>query len=88
MADHHRLLGTVILLREGFAHTRSIRRSLGGRGTEISVEASYEPPSGALGRVIALAVGQEPSQQVERELRRLKQVLEVGDVVEGAPSTP
>jgi uncharacterized membrane protein len=60
----------------------------GGRGTEIHVQVIYEPPSGALGRLIALAVGQGPSQQVERELRRLKQVLEVGDVTERARSTP
>jgi uncharacterized membrane protein len=58
----------------------------GGRGTEIHVQATYDPPGGAFARAIALTVGREPSQQVEGDLRRLKQVLEVGEVVESDAS--
>jgi uncharacterized membrane protein len=51
------------------------------RGTEIHVELAYEPPGGKLGSVIAKLFGEEPSQQVKSDLRRLKQVLETGEVV-------
>lgn len=58
----------------------------GGRGTEIHIEATYDPPGGPLGRAFALAFGQELSQQIEGDLRRLKQVLEAGEVVESDAS--
>ena len=56
-------------------------------GTEVRVELSYDPPGGALGKVVAKLFGEEPQQQVTDDLRRLKQVLETGEVVrsEGSP---
>lgn len=62
------------------------RAAPGGRGTEVHVEATYAPPAGDLGRLIALASGEEPGQQIEGDLRRLKQVLEIGEVVESDAS--
>ena len=56
-------------------------RAPGGRGTEVQLELSYDPPAGALGATIAKLFGKEPSQQVDGDLRRLKQVLETGEVV-------
>jgi uncharacterized membrane protein len=53
----------------------------GGRGTEIHVELSYEPPVGAAGEAFARLFGEEPSQQVAGDLRRFKQLLETGEVV-------
>ncbi|HYO94976.1 MAG TPA: SRPBCC family protein [Polyangiaceae bacterium] len=53
----------------------------GGRGTEVFVELRYEPPGGAVGAAIAKLFGEEPSQQVAGDLRRLKQVLETGEVM-------
>ena len=53
----------------------------GGRGTEIHVQLAYEPPAGALGAAFAKLFGEEPSMQVAGDLRRLKQVLETGEVV-------
>jgi Predicted integral membrane protein len=53
----------------------------GGRGTEIHVELRYDPPAGKLGTLVARLFGEEPGQQVERDLRRFKQVLETGEVV-------
>jgi uncharacterized membrane protein len=41
----------------------------------------YDPPAGVIGATIAKLFGEEPSQQVGDELRRLKQVLETGEVV-------
>ncbi|HEX5386479.1 MAG TPA: SRPBCC family protein [Gemmatimonadales bacterium] len=53
--------------------------ALGGRGTEVRVVLSYEPPAGRLGAAVATLFGEEPEQQVEDDLRRLKQVLESAD---------
>lgn len=53
----------------------------GGRGTEIHVRMQYDPPGGLIGATVAKLFGEEPSQQVDGDLRRLKQVLEVGEVV-------
>jgi uncharacterized membrane protein len=53
----------------------------GGGGTEVRVELAYGPPGGALGKVVAKLFGEEPQQQITDDLRRLKQVLETGEVV-------
>jgi uncharacterized membrane protein len=53
----------------------------GGRGTEVHVELDYDPPAGVVGATIARLFGAEPSQQVESDLHRFKQMLEVGEVV-------
>jgi uncharacterized membrane protein len=53
----------------------------GGRGTEVHVELRYDPPAGKLGALVAKLFGEEPGQQVAGDLRRLKQVLETGEVV-------
>jgi uncharacterized membrane protein len=51
------------------------------QGTEIHVELHYQPPGGKLGALAARLFGEEPNQQVKGDLRRLKQVLELGEVV-------
>jgi uncharacterized membrane protein len=51
------------------------------QGTEVHVELRYEPPAGALGAVFARLFGREPGQEVMSDLRRLKQVLEMGNVM-------
>jgi uncharacterized membrane protein len=53
----------------------------GGRGTELHVELTYSPPAGAIGARIAKFFGEEPSQQLDDDLRRFKQVLEVGETI-------
>jgi uncharacterized membrane protein len=50
-------------------------------GTEIRVVLHYDVPGGAVGRAVARLWGQEPSQQVRDDLRRLKAIMETGDVV-------
>lgn len=57
------------------------RPAPGGQGSEICVELSYDPPAGAIGSSIAKLFGREPSQQISADLRRLKQVLETGEVL-------
>jgi uncharacterized membrane protein len=57
------------------------RDAPGNRGTELLVELRYQPPGGKLGALVAKLFGEEPNQQVKSDLRRLKQVLEIGEVV-------
>jgi uncharacterized membrane protein len=57
------------------------RDAAGGRGTEVVVELNYQPPGGKMGALLAKLFGEEPEQQVKSDLRRLKQVLEIGEVV-------
>lgn len=57
------------------------REAPGNRGTEITVDLRYQPPGGKLGAFVAKLFGEEPSQQVKSDLRRFKQVLELGEVV-------
>lgn len=56
-------------------------RAPGGRGTEVRVELKYDPPGGAVGAAFAKLFGEEPSRQIAGDLRRLKQVLETGEVL-------
>src|SRR5215217_2731475 len=56
-------------------------RATGGRGTIIKVNIEYLPVGGVLGATVAKLFGEEPEQQLDDDLRRFKQVLEVGEVV-------
>jgi uncharacterized membrane protein len=56
------------------------RPAPGDRGTEVRAAIAYEPPAGQLGRLVAQLWGEEPGKQAHDDLRRLKQVLETGEV--------
>jgi uncharacterized membrane protein len=64
------------------------RDAAGGRGTEIVVDLRYRPPGGKAGALVAKLLGEEPNQQLRDDLRRFKQVIELGEVVrsEGSPA--
>jgi hypothetical protein len=47
----------------------------------VKVNIRYNPPAGIVGATIAQLFGEEPEQQLDDDLRRFKQVLEVGEVV-------
>jgi uncharacterized membrane protein len=53
----------------------------------VRVVLSYDPPAGRLGAAVAKLLGEEPSRQIEDDLRRLKQVMDSGETA-GAPATP
>lgn len=53
----------------------------GGRGTMLRVEIEYQMPGGNITANLARLINSEPGQQVADELRRLKMVLETGEVV-------
>jgi uncharacterized membrane protein len=57
-----------------------------GTGTEVRVVLSYEPPAGKVGVAFAKLLGEEPSKQVAEDLRRLKQVMDSGEVMTGSRS--
>ena len=56
-------------------------QATGGRGTVIHVELDYRPPGGAAGALVAKFLGQDPDGQLQIDLRRFKQVMELGEVV-------
>jgi uncharacterized membrane protein len=60
--------------------TVRFREASGGRGTEVAVDLEYQPPAGALGTALARLLGEEPQRQIEEDLRRLKQLMETGEV--------
>jgi uncharacterized membrane protein len=64
----------------------SFERASGGRGTVVRVELEYAPPGGAVGALFAKLFGEEPGQQIDDDLRRFKQIIEVGEVVKSDAS--
>jgi uncharacterized membrane protein len=58
------------------------KRAPGERGTEVRVEMQYIPPGGVVGATIAKLFGEEPEQQVSGDLRRFKQVMETGEIIQ------
>jgi len=61
-----------------------VRDAPGGRGTELSLHLAYDAPAGALGDMLASLMGVEPQQQARDDLRRLKQLLETGEIATNA----
>lgn len=63
------------------------RAAPGDRGTEVRVMLAYSPPLGAAGTVYGRLFNRLTEQQIVEDLRRLKQVLEAGEVptTEGQP---
>ncbi len=53
---------------------------IGGRGTRVQIDLSYRAPLGRTGAQIAKLLGEEPSQQIEEDLRRFKQLIETGEI--------
>jgi uncharacterized membrane protein len=71
-----RSVGTADVISAGSVHFNPTPRG----GTEIVVHLQYEPPAGKLGAWVASIFGEEPSQQIREDLRRLKAHLETGEV--------
>ncbi len=51
-----------------------------GRGTEVTATIVYQPPAGALGKLIAKLFQREPKIQARQDLRRFKQLMEAGEI--------
>jgi uncharacterized membrane protein len=59
----------------------------GGRGTQVSVNLQYEPPAGRAGALVATIAGREPSQSIREDLRRMKRLLEAGEIPRASVSS-
>ncbi|MDX3853390.1 SRPBCC family protein [Streptomyces sp. AK02-01A] len=65
----------------------SFQDAPGGQGTEVRVELDFTPPGGKAGAAVARLLGEHPEQQIHDDLRRFKQVMEVGEVVRSEGSS-
>lgn len=61
-------------------------RAPGNRGAEVKLEMTYAVPGGVVGQSIAKLFGKGIEQVMAGDLRRFKQVLEIGEVVESDAS--
>lgn len=52
----------------------------GDRGTELSVAMEYKAPPGPISRAVAMMAGFDPEQLVREGLRRIKQLMEAGEI--------
>jgi uncharacterized membrane protein len=55
------------------------------RGTVVRVTLTYDPPAGAVGKLIAKLSQKEPKVQARQDLRRFKQLMETGEVATAQP---
>lgn len=62
------------------AGTVHFLRGPGGRGTIVRVDLQYSPPGGKAGAWLAWLLGEEPSQQLDEDLRRFKWLIETGEI--------
>lgn len=58
----------------------SFRDAPEGRGTEVEAIVAYKAPGGEVGRMIAKLFQREPAVQGRRDLKRLKMLMEAGEV--------
>ncbi|MGX7894753.1 SRPBCC family protein [Tsuneonella sp. HG222] len=56
----------------------------GDRGTQVTLIVAYDPPAGAAGRAVAKLFLREPAVQARHDLKRLKMLLETGEVATSA----
>ena len=61
--------------------TVRFRNASGGRGTEVELEMEFQPPAGAIGEKIAKMLEAIPRTHLKNDLRRFKQLMEIGEVV-------
>lgn len=52
----------------------------GNRGTEVKVVLRYDPPAGKVGATVSRILGEDPAANVQEDLRRLKMLIETGEI--------
>ncbi|MBV9928822.1 MAG: SRPBCC family protein [Acidobacteria bacterium] len=55
--------------------------AVGGRGTVLHVTLDFNPPGGAVGALFAKLWGEDPDGEMQTDLRRFKQIVELGEIV-------
>lgn len=63
---------------------RATFQAVAGRGTVVTLTLSYDPPGGKIGQIVAKLFQTDPAIQARRNLRRLKQLLETGEIATAA----
>ncbi|MFL6229357.1 MAG: SRPBCC family protein [Pyrinomonadaceae bacterium] len=63
-------------------------QATGKRGAIVTVDLDYTPPGGLVGAAVAKLFGEEPGGQLNDDLRRFKQIVEVGEVVLSDATVP
>jgi uncharacterized membrane protein len=66
--------------------TVRFRSAAGNRGTEIELQMNFKPKGGALGQRVAKYFSAIPKTQMMNDLRRFKQVIELGEIVKSDAS--
>ena len=56
------------------------RNAPGNRGTIVTVVVVYQPPAGAIGNALSRLLGKDPSFMMRQDLRRLKALIETGEI--------
>jgi hypothetical protein len=69
------------------AGVTSFSEAPGERGCEVHVAADFGVPGGVVGEIVKKVTGEDPLQLVRDDLRRLKQLVEAGEIArsDGAP---
>lgn len=72
-----------------FVNAGSVRFQAGpeGHGTFVRVTMNYNPPAGKVGASLSQLFGAEPAQLIKEDLRRLKQIMETGEIATVAGQT-
>lgn len=81
--ESNRLIAWRTLSNADVQHTGSVRFiSVPGhsRGTHVKVTLEYLPPAGRVGAAVARLFHSTPDQEIRQDLRRLKQLLETGEI--------
>ena len=60
--------------------------AVGGRGTEVTLEMDFKPKGGAVGGKVAKLFSAIPKTQMRNDLRRFKQLIELGEIVKSDAS--
>jgi uncharacterized membrane protein len=51
-----------------------------GRSTQVAVHLQYAAPGGRAARLLAFVLGRDPGHMIREDLRRVKQLLEAGEI--------
>jgi uncharacterized membrane protein len=65
----------------GSVHFSTVRQ---GRSTQVSVNLQYAAPGGRASQLLAFVLGRDPAHMIREDLRRVKQLLEAGEIPRAA----
>lgn len=63
---------------------RTTFEAVPGRGTVVTLTLTYDPPGGVVGKLVTKLFRRDPAIEARAHLRRLKQLLETGEIATAA----